>query len=51
MAASVQSQQDYNYDDVRWGERFVDVYEETPDGKLKVDYGRLHDTEPVPEVH
>jgi inward rectifier potassium channel len=50
MAASVQSQQDYNWDDVRWGERFVDVYEETPDGKLQVDYGRLHETEPVPEV-
>ena len=50
MAASVQSQQDYNWDEVRWGERFVDVYEQTEDGKLKVDYGRLHETEPVPKV-
>ncbi|MDQ2919445.1 MAG: ATP-sensitive inward rectifier potassium channel 10, partial [Verrucomicrobiota bacterium] len=48
MAASVQSQRDYNWDEVRWDERFVDVYEETADGQLTVDYGRLHETEPVP---
>jgi inward rectifier potassium channel len=48
MAASVQSQQDYAIEDVRFGERFVDVYEELPDGRLTVDYGRLHETEPVP---
>jgi inward rectifier potassium channel len=48
MAASVQSAQDYAWDDIRFGERFVDVYEELPDGRLTVDYGRLHETEPVP---
>ena len=50
MAASVQSQQDYSWSDVRFGERFVDVYTELEDGRLTVDYGRLHETEPVPEV-
>jgi inward rectifier potassium channel len=50
MAASVQSAQDYGIEDVRFGERFVDVYEELPDGRLTVDYGRLHETEPVPAV-
>ncbi len=50
IAASVQSQQDYTYADIRWGERFVDIYEEVGDGKLQVDYGRIHDTEPVPAV-
>jgi inward rectifier potassium channel len=49
MAASVQSQQDYDLDDIRFGERFVDVYSELPDGRFTVDYGRLHETEPVPE--
>ncbi len=49
MAASVQSQQDYIHDQIRWGERFVDIYEEMEDGKLQVDYGRIHDTEPVPQ--
>jgi inward rectifier potassium channel len=48
MAASVQSAKDYAVEDIRFGERFVDVYEELPDGRLTVDYGRLHDTEPVP---
>ena len=48
MAASVQSSQDYAVEDIRFGERFVDVYTELPDGRLTVDYGRLHETEPVP---
>jgi inward rectifier potassium channel len=48
MAASVESQQDYSWSDIRWGERFIDIYEELPDGRLQVDYGRIHDTEPVP---
>ncbi len=50
MAASVQSAHDYAVEDIRFGERFVDVYEELPDGRLTVDYGRLHDTEPCPTV-
>jgi inward rectifier potassium channel len=48
MAASVQSAQDYSWDEVRFGERFVDVYTELENGRLTVDYGRLHETEPVP---
>jgi inward rectifier potassium channel len=50
MAAQVQSQQDYAYSDIRWGERFVEIYEEQADGNLQVDYGRIHETEPVPAV-
>jgi hypothetical protein len=50
MAASVQSVQDYAWDDIRFGVRFVDVYTELEDGRLTVDYGRLHETEPVPSV-
>ena len=48
MAASVQSAQDYAVEDIRFGERFVDVYTELEDGRLTVDYGRLHETEPCP---
>ncbi len=48
MAATVQSERDYSVRDVRWGERFVDMYEELADGRMQVDYGRIHDTEPVP---
>ncbi len=50
MAASVQSAQDYSWDEIVFGERFVDVYTELEDGRLTVDYGRLHETEPVPRT-
>ena len=50
MAASVQSQQDYGYEDIRWNERFVDIYNELEGGQLEVDYARLHETEPVPRT-
>ena len=43
----LQSQQGYLLSDVRFGERFVEVYEESADGRLFVDYGRFHDTEQV----
>jgi inward rectifier potassium channel len=47
IPASVQTQQDYTWRDVRFGERFVEIYTESGDGQLTVDYGRLHETEPV----
>ncbi len=48
IPASVQSQQDYTWRDVRFDERFVDIYTDHGDGRLTVDYGRLHDTETFP---
>ena len=47
IPAAVQTQQDYTWRDVRFGERFVEIYTDHGDGRLTVDYGRLHDTEPV----
>jgi inward rectifier potassium channel len=47
IAAAVQTQQDYSWRDVRFGERFVDIYSQSGHGQLTVDYGRLHDTEPA----
>jgi inward rectifier potassium channel len=48
IPAAVQTQQDYSWRDIRFNERFVDIYAEVADGKLTVDYGRIHDTEPAP---
>ena len=48
IPAAVQSQKDYSWRDVRFGERFVEIYTETGEGRLTVDYGRLHETEPAP---
>ena len=48
IQAAVQSQKDYSWRDIRFGERFVEIYTETGEGRLTVDYGRLHETEPAP---
>jgi inward rectifier potassium channel len=48
ISAAVQTQQNYTWRDVRFGERFVEIYTDHGDGKLSVDYGRIHDTEPAP---
>lgn len=47
IQASVQSQAGYLWNDVIFGHRFVEIYTELEDGRLEVDYGRLHETEPV----
>ena len=44
IPAAVQSQHAYTWRDVRFGERFVEIYTETGP-QLVVDYGRLHETE------
>jgi inward rectifier potassium channel len=49
IPAAVQTQRDYTWRDVRFGERFVEIYSEPTAGRLIVDFGRLHDTEPMSE--
>ena len=45
IPAAVQSQQDYSWRDIRFGEHFVDIYTDHGDGRLTVDYARIHETE------
>jgi inward rectifier potassium channel len=47
IPAPVQSNTDYTYDEILWNRRFVEIYHDNPDGGLTVDYGRLHETEPL----
>jgi len=47
IPAPVQSQQDYSWREIRFGHRFAEIYNDLDYGRLSVDYGRLHDTEPV----
>ena len=49
IAAEVQTQRDYTWRDIKFGHRFVEIYRESKGERrrLTVDYGRLHDTEPV----
>lgn len=47
IPAPVQSQHDYSWEDIRHGHKFVEIYQDLPDGRMTVDYGRLHETEAV----
>jgi hypothetical protein len=47
IPASVQTQMDYSWREIKFGERFVEMYTDHGDGRLTVDYGLLHDTEPA----
>jgi inward rectifier potassium channel len=49
IPASVQSQQHYTWRDVHFGHRFVEIYNDIDDHTMSVDYGLLHEIEPVPE--
>ena len=46
IATEVQTQKDYSWRELRFGHRFVEIYAQE-EGRLTVDYGRLHDTEPL----
>ena len=47
IPAAVQSQYSYTWRDVRFNERFVEIYNELDKDIMEVDYGRISDTEPV----
>jgi inward rectifier potassium channel len=47
MSQAVHARTSYLAHEVLWGHRFADVFTETEDGRLAIDYHRLHDTEPV----
>lgn len=45
IPAAVQSQRDYSWEDIRFGEHFVEIYADHGDGRMTVDYARIHETE------
>jgi inward rectifier potassium channel len=45
IPAAVQTQKDYSWRDIRFGEHFVDIYTDHGEGRLTVDYARIHETE------
>ncbi|HKM74665.1 MAG TPA: ion channel [Stellaceae bacterium] len=47
ISRAVHARTSYLADEVLWGRRFADVFTETQDGRLAIDYRRLHDTEPI----
>jgi inward rectifier potassium channel len=43
-AQTVQAGRSYQHGDVRFGHRYVDVLDTSQNGRIKIDYGRFHDT-------
>jgi inward rectifier potassium channel len=43
-AQTIHARKTYNYDEIRFGHRYVDILDTSDDGRLRVDYGRFHDT-------
>jgi inward rectifier potassium channel len=47
IVAPVQSFADYNYDQIEWNRRFVELYDQNAEGEWTVDYGRIDHTEDI----
>jgi inward rectifier potassium channel len=43
-AQTVHAGKSYQHGDIRFGHRYADVLDSTEDGRIKIDYGRFHDT-------
>jgi inward rectifier potassium channel len=43
-AQTVHARKSYEHSDIRFGHRYADILDTSDDGRLRVDYGRFHDT-------
>jgi inward rectifier potassium channel len=43
-AQTVHARKSYDHGDIRFGHRYADILDTSDDGRLRVDYGRFHDT-------
>jgi inward rectifier potassium channel len=43
-AQTVHARKSYNHSDIRFGHRYADILDTADDGRLRVDYGRFHQT-------
>jgi inward rectifier potassium channel len=43
-AQTVHARKSYEHPDIRFGHRYVDVLSTSDDGRVRIDYGRFHDT-------
>lgn len=50
FSQTVHARHIYDFHDVKWGHRFVDIVDNTDDGRLRIDYQRFHDTVPIDEA-
>ena len=50
FSQTVHARHIYDHQDVKWWHRFVDIVDNTADGRLRIDYQRFHDTVPIGEA-
>src|ERR1700726_3690076 len=50
IVAPVQSFGDYNYDQIEWNRRFVEIYDQNEEGEWTVDYARIDETEDIAPI-
>jgi inward rectifier potassium channel len=50
IVAPVQSFGDYNYDQIEWNRRFVEIYDQNEEGQWTVDYARIDETEDIAPI-
>jgi inward rectifier potassium channel len=43
-AQTVYARKTYEHPDIRFGHRYADILDTSDDGRLRIDYGRFHDT-------
>jgi len=43
-AQTVHARKSYDHTDIRFNQRYVDILEELDSGRVRIDYGRFHDT-------
>src|SRR6202047_2078948 len=50
IVAPVHSFGDYNYDQIEWNRRFVEIYDQNEEGEWTVDYARIDETEVIAPI-
>jgi inward rectifier potassium channel len=43
-AQTVHARKSYDYPDIRFGHRYADILDVSEDGRIKIDYGKFHET-------
>ena len=43
-AQTIHARKTYDHTDIRFGQRYADILENLDDGRIRIDYGKFHDT-------
>ena len=48
FSQTIHARRSYNFAEIEWGRRFVDIIGPLPDGQVGIDYTKFHQTRPAP---